>query len=324
MCGAMRALASSRAGGAGGGMGSAVFALVAAEAVPALSERFSITMVPTFVFLRGGAVLGRLEGANAPELTARVDLLLAGPAPAAGAGPAATAAAAAADADATLDARIRQLCSAAHVVAFIKGPADEPKCAYSVRVVATLRDAGVAFGAVDVLADPPLRARAVKLFDWPTYPMVFVNGSLVGGVDALAAMAAEGTFGAVFGTTLTPPAPPALPPRPAPGAAAAPPIVLTPAIREKLSAVVSRAPSMLFIKGTPDAPVCGFSKKIVALLREQRVPFQGFDIMTDEEVRGVSVRRAACGGAFGVFPRTALAWLARVHACMPRNVVMGQ
>lgn len=291
MTGAMRALAASR----GGDGGAAVFALVPAEAVPELSERFSITMVPTFVFLRGGAVVGRLEGANAPELASRVDALLGGAkAPAAasaagGGGGSGSAPAAAADGgDAALDARIRGLCTASRVVVFIKGPASAPSCAYSARAVETLTAAGVSFGSFDVLTDPPVRARAVKLFDWPTYPMVFVGGHLIGGVDAMAAMAAEGTFGPVFNPPTAPPpaaaAPPALPGKA--GGAAAPPIVLTPALREKLHGVIARAPAMLFIKGTPDAPVCGFSKRMVALLREQRVPFESFDIMTDEEVRG--------------------------------------
>jgi glutaredoxin-related protein len=42
---------------------------------------------------------------------------------------------------------------------------------------------------------------------------------------------------------------------------------------------------MLFMKGTPDVPRCGFSKKIVNLLKDQGVKFSSFDILTDESVR---------------------------------------
>jgi len=42
---------------------------------------------------------------------------------------------------------------------------------------------------------------------------------------------------------------------------------------------------MLFMKGNPDAPRCGFSQKTVALLREQKVDFGWFDILEDEAVR---------------------------------------
>jgi glutaredoxin-related protein len=42
---------------------------------------------------------------------------------------------------------------------------------------------------------------------------------------------------------------------------------------------------MLFMKGVPDAPRCGFSRKAVALLRDQKVEFGSFDILEDETVR---------------------------------------
>jgi glutaredoxin-related protein len=42
---------------------------------------------------------------------------------------------------------------------------------------------------------------------------------------------------------------------------------------------------MLFMKGNPDAPRCGFSQKTVNLLREQDVEFGWFDILEDEAVR---------------------------------------
>ncbi|RLN92821.1 hypothetical protein BBJ28_00025885 [Nothophytophthora sp. Chile5] len=51
------------------------FLKVAAEELPALSERFEIAVVPTFVILQGGSVLDKLEGANVAELAKRVDVL---------------------------------------------------------------------------------------------------------------------------------------------------------------------------------------------------------------------------------------------------------
>lgn len=39
------------------------------------------------------------------------------------------------------------------------------------------------------------------------------------------------------------------------------------------------------MKGSPDAPRCGFSRKIVNLLNEQGVQFASFDILQDEAVR---------------------------------------
>ena len=42
---------------------------------------------------------------------------------------------------------------------------------------------------------------------------------------------------------------------------------------------------MLFIKGTPEEPCCGFSQKSVEILREEGLEFGSFNILTNEEVR---------------------------------------
>jgi Grx4 family monothiol glutaredoxin len=45
------------------------------------------------------------------------------------------------------------------------------------------------------------------------------------------------------------------------------------------------APVMLFMKGSPAAPRCGFSRQITEILSENNVPFASFDILTNESVR---------------------------------------
>jgi len=42
---------------------------------------------------------------------------------------------------------------------------------------------------------------------------------------------------------------------------------------------------VLFMKGTPEAPRCGFSRQTVAILKEHEVKFTHFDILQDEAVR---------------------------------------
>jgi Grx4 family monothiol glutaredoxin len=42
---------------------------------------------------------------------------------------------------------------------------------------------------------------------------------------------------------------------------------------------------MLFMKGEPSAPRCGFSRQVVELLQENQIPFGSFDILTDDTVR---------------------------------------
>ena len=49
--------------------------------------------------------------------------------------------------------------------------------------------------------------------------------------------------------------------------------------------LINAAHVMLFMKGVPSAPKCGFSKKIVQILNDNNIKFSSFDILTDEAVR---------------------------------------
>lgn len=42
---------------------------------------------------------------------------------------------------------------------------------------------------------------------------------------------------------------------------------------------------VLFMKGSPGAPRCGFSKKIVGILQDRDIQFTYFNILEDEDVR---------------------------------------
>ena len=53
----------------------------------------------------------------------------------------------------------------------------------------------------------------------------------------------------------------------------------------RLAELVKAAPVMLFMKGTPSSPQCGFSRKIVGILRERGVRYGFFNILADEDVR---------------------------------------
>jgi len=42
---------------------------------------------------------------------------------------------------------------------------------------------------------------------------------------------------------------------------------------------------MLFMKGNPAMPQCGFSAAVVGMLKEVGVPFESFNILADQELR---------------------------------------
>lgn len=53
----------------------------------------------------------------------------------------------------------------------------------------------------------------------------------------------------------------------------------------RLRGLMNQSKIVLFMKGSPDTPRCGFSRQIVSLLKEEGVEFSHFDILTDESVR---------------------------------------
>ncbi|SCV04309.1 LAMI_0H15082g1_1 [Lachancea mirantina] len=53
----------------------------------------------------------------------------------------------------------------------------------------------------------------------------------------------------------------------------------------RLKQLTGAAPVMLFMKGTPSEPKCGFSRQMVGILREHQVRFGFFDILKDDSVR---------------------------------------
>src|ERR1700690_2102502 len=56
-------------------------------------------------------------------------------------------------------------------------------------------------------------------------------------------------------------------------------------IREAIQEAISGHDVILFMKGTPEAPGCGFSARTVAILQELAVPFAAVDILPDARIR---------------------------------------
>jgi monothiol glutaredoxin len=56
-------------------------------------------------------------------------------------------------------------------------------------------------------------------------------------------------------------------------------------IRAAIVEAIEEHKVILFMKGTPDAPACGFSARTVGMLQELEVPFAAVDILPDPRVR---------------------------------------
>ena len=57
------------------------------------------------------------------------------------------------------------------------------------------------------------------------------------------------------------------------------------AIREAIQGALGEHEVLLFMKGTPEAPACGFSARTVAALQALDAPFSAVDVLPDPRIR---------------------------------------
>lgn len=237
--------------------GKVKFCRVEAEEVDALSQRFSISAVPTVVVLNRGVEVGRVNGIDPVGLTQQVEKL-------------------ARDDDGeielasnsvveTLDQQLHRLTHKSGIVLFMKGNPKEPKCKFSRATMELLKDVqsdimeNDQFGFFNILEDEEVRQGLKEYSKWPTYPQLFVNGELVGGLDVMKELHENAELVEMFNEADSE--------------------------KTKLKWLTHRAPIMLFMKGSPDEPKCGFSRKMIALMQDACLDFEHFDILSDDAVR---------------------------------------
>ncbi|KLU89312.1 monothiol glutaredoxin-5 [Magnaporthiopsis poae ATCC 64411] len=173
-----------------------------AEDLSDVSEMYDVTAVPFVVLSRGGKVLESVSGSNAQGVRNAVEKHAGGTsssstAPVGATAESTTTAPANGDATATTGApsqdpekqkeelfkRLENLVKAAPVMLFMKGTPSSPQCGFSRQIVAILRENSVKYGFFNILADDEVRQGLKEFADWPTFPQLWVDGELVGGLD---------------------------------------------------------------------------------------------------------------------------------------------
>ena len=56
-------------------------------------------------------------------------------------------------------------------------------------------------------------------------------------------------------------------------------------LRQRIAETIAKEKVMLFMKGNPQMPQCGFSAAVVGVLKEVGAPFGSFNILADNELR---------------------------------------
>ncbi len=217
------------------------------------AERYSVEAVPTFILLKNGQTVESIDGANAPDLTSAVaKLAKSGPIL-----PQTQPNVTPEEKKAQLDKRIDDLMGKHDVMVFLKGVPSEPRCGFSRQVVELLKEQDVNYGYFNILSDEDVRSRLKEKADWPTYPMIFIKGELIGGLDILKELIESGEF--------------------------KPMLPAEESLDSRLKKLVNQAPVMLFMKGVPSAPKCGFSRTIVGLLQDNDVEFDSLYVSSWRE-----------------------------------------
>ena len=143
----------------------------------------NVTKVPTCVFFQKGQELGRVEGADVPQLTSKVKALAAkigsNDIPSN-------------DSSSNIEDRLKALTNKAPVMVFMKGSPEAPRCGFSRTLVGILNDINIKYETFDILTDEEVRQSLKVYSNWPTYPQVYVKGSLIGGLDIIKELKEDG------------------------------------------------------------------------------------------------------------------------------------
>lgn len=287
------------------------FLRVEAEEQPEISEAYAVSAVPYFVFFKDGKALDTLEGADPSSLANKVAKVAGSIRPGEPAAPASLGMAAGASILETiqelskengspqhvsqlspgkgdsLKKRLEQLVNSHPIMFFMKGSPESPKCGFSQKVVDILKKEKVKFGSFDILTDNEVREGLKKFSNWPTYPQLYCKGELLGGCDIAVEMHEGGELAEYFkdhGIEIIDAETGKTESNVGKGGISDS-SGLSAATSDRLRSLVNSSPVMLFMKGKPDDPRCGFSRKVVDILRQEKVKFESFDILTDDEVR---------------------------------------
>ena len=60
---------------------------------------------------------------------------------------------------------------------------------------------------------------------------------------------------------------------------------MTDELRQRIADTIAKDRIMLFMKGSPSMPQCGFSATVVGILKEAGVTFGSFNILADQDLR---------------------------------------
>lgn len=203
-----------------------------------LAEVYDIESVPSFVVLEDGKVAEKLSGLDAPDLTKliirfnnKIAIKMDDPV-----------------IEKDITKRLQMLINSNPVMIFIKGTPQAPRCGFSRQLIELLNEQGCGYGSFDILADEQVRQGLKEYSNWPTYPQLYVDGELIGGLDIIRELISSNQFKDILPKEED--------------------------LNTRLKKLINKYPVMLFMKGSPLVPKCGFSRVLVGILQDNQIDFE--------------------------------------------------
>merc|ERR1711994_665696 len=94
----------------------------------------------------------------------------------------------------------------------------------------------------------------------PTYPQLYINGELIGGLDIIKEMIESNELQSMI-------------PKKAKS------------LEQRMKELINTGDVMIFMKGNRNEPRCGFSRQLMEIMKETELEFATFDILTDDDIR---------------------------------------
>ena len=93
-----------------------------------------------------------------------------------------------------LNTRLQKILSSnKHIVAMM-GSKEEPICGFSKRLIELLAEYNLDYETFDISIDSQVCEGLKTFSNWPTYPQVYTNGELIGGLDICMQLHSEGSL----------------------------------------------------------------------------------------------------------------------------------
>lgn len=145
-----------------------------AEDLSEVSLKYNIDAAPTVLYFKSGIAVDRIDGADVSKISNKLAELNSSY-----------------EGEQPLEEILKKLITRHKVMLFMKGDRKGPRCGFSRQMIEILNGTGVEYDTFDILSNEQVRQGLKEYSDWPTYPQLYVNGELLGGLDIIKEMQAN-------------------------------------------------------------------------------------------------------------------------------------